>query len=84
MLNKKPTGVQKGSQTIGAKNDKKGAGPKGPTPSQKATIMSKVMKAYPQGPSNAADAVIAANEAARNLGKPISQQGRRKLKFIGA
>ncbi len=81
----KPTGKAKGSQTMAAQGDKKGQGnPKNTSTNPKSKVMAKVMKSYPNkyGTPNPGK-VVAANEAARNLGPASTANSKRNLKFIG-
>jgi hypothetical protein len=103
----KPKGPQKGSQTVGAYNDRLGRGKsstignklnsqyfgdprplnetkqtKQMTP-QKVKAMAKVMKAYPMGGAkNSVSSVVKSNRQARDMGKAISQGGKRNLKSV--
>ena len=81
----KPSGKAKGSQTMGAKGDIKGQGKSISNPSMKAKVMGKVMSKYPNtyGTPNPSK-VVKANQAAQDVGTPISQQNNpRSLKYIG-
>lgn len=80
----KPSGKLKGSQNVVIKGDKGGQGKSIPNPSKRAKVMAKVMKAYPNGPLPYAQKVVRANEAAKDVGQPISQRNSpRNLKYIG-
>jgi hypothetical protein len=103
----KPKGPQRGSQTVGAYNDRLGRTKSStngkklhsqyfgtPKPEnevktktqatpQKVKAMISVMKAYPMGGAkNSVLKVVKSNRQARDMGKAISQGGKRNLKSV--
>ncbi len=79
----KPSGKAKGSQTIGAKNDKKSQGnSKNASTNPKSKVMAKVMKVYPNGyGAPSLQAIVSQNMAAKDGGKTIPSNVKRS-KFI--